>query len=93
MHLESILKEKRKDEMQPQKAAARSVSDEWIGTEEIDEILRQTYYANKRDKSHAAYRYEKKNDYPRGYTAKDFGNDSAQLRPAGAEGISFSRRL
>ena len=51
MHLESILKEKRKDEMQPQKAAARSVSDEWIGTEEIDEILRQTYYANKRDKS------------------------------------------
>ena len=49
MHLESILKEKRKDEMQPQKAAARSVSDEWIGTEEIDEILRQTYYANKRD--------------------------------------------
>lgn len=51
MHLESILKEKRKDEMQPQKAAARSVSDEWIGMEEIDEILRQTYYANKRDKS------------------------------------------
>lgn len=51
MHLESILKEKRKDEMQPQKVAARSVSDEWIGTEEIDEILRQTYYANKRDKS------------------------------------------
>ena len=51
MHLESILKEKRKDETQPQKAAARSVSDEWIGTEEIDEILRQTYYANKRDKS------------------------------------------
>lgn len=30
--------------------SARTVSDEWIGTDEVDAILRQTYGANKKDK-------------------------------------------
>ena len=30
------------------KEAARTVSDEWIGTEEVDRILAQTYFANSR---------------------------------------------
>ena len=30
------------------KEAARTVSDEWIGTDEVDRILAQTYFANSR---------------------------------------------
>lgn len=53
MHLESILKEEQQEELEHEnvQAKSRSVAEEWIGVEEIDEILRQTYYANKRDKS------------------------------------------
>lgn len=51
MHLESILdKEEKREEISPQTGAG-TVSEEWIGVDEIDEILRQTYYANKRDKN------------------------------------------
>lgn len=52
MHLESILnrKEEVQEKLSPQ-ASARTVSEEWIGVDEVDEILRQTYYANKKDKN------------------------------------------
>ena len=57
MHLESVLEQRKKysnasgnfDEEAYRKAAARSgrtVSDEVLGTDEVDAILRQTYYAN-----------------------------------------------
>lgn len=50
MHLESILKQEKPLQEEPEKAQSRTVTEEWLGVEEIDEILRQTYYANKKDK-------------------------------------------
>ena len=53
MHLESILNPDKggndKDLYVPQKGRGRVVSDEWIGTEEVDAILRETYFANSRN--------------------------------------------
>lgn len=51
MHLESILKREKQRYEEPDRAGSRTVTEEWLGVEEIDEILRQTYYANKRDQS------------------------------------------
>jgi predicted RNA-binding protein with PIN domain len=41
----------------------RSVEEEWIGTEEIDEILRQTYYANKKGSDAKKWSGKKKAPY------------------------------
>ncbi len=53
MHLESILNPDKsgsdRDLYVPQKGRGRVVSDEWIGTEEVDAILRETYFANSRN--------------------------------------------
>ena len=54
MHLESVLKpEKEAEEWQPKQVYMQQQSreEEWIGTDEIDRILNQTYNANKREKS------------------------------------------
>ena len=54
MHLESVLKPtKQADEWQPKQIYMQQQSREeaWIGTDEIDRILNQTYNANKREKS------------------------------------------
>lgn len=54
MHLESVLKPaKETDEWQPKQIYMQQQSREeaWIGTDEIDRILNQTYNANKREKS------------------------------------------
>ena len=54
MHLESVLKPaKETEEWQPKQVYMQQQSreEEWIGTDEIDRILNQTYNANKREKS------------------------------------------
>lgn len=43
------------------KAASRTVSDEWIGTEEVDRILSETYYSNSKSDA-AKERKKKKNE-------------------------------
>ncbi|MCR5516083.1 MAG: TetM/TetW/TetO/TetS family tetracycline resistance ribosomal protection protein [Lachnospira sp.] len=43
------------------KAASRTVSDEWIGTEEVDRILSETYYSNSKSDA-AKERKRKKNE-------------------------------
>lgn len=69
------------------KAASRTVSDEWIGTEEVDRILSETYYSN--SKSDSIKQRKKKNDPGYGsarrvvankeslYSEKYVGKDSA----------------
>jgi small GTP-binding protein len=61
MHLESILKEKPVENVEI--PVRRSVEEEWIGTEEIDEILRQTYYANKKGSDAKKWSGKKKAPY------------------------------
>ncbi len=69
MHLPyRIVNEEAKEEWQPDKRmpeasnfqGRKPVEDVWIGTEEIDRILAQTYNANKRDKASSAARGWKK---------------------------------
>lgn len=50
MHLESCLKEKRKDTPQAE-AIKKKYEETWIGTEEIDAILERTFHANKKGKA------------------------------------------
>lgn len=49
-HVDSVLNQVGTNEnvVPTPKEAARTVSDEWIGTEEVDRILAQTYFANSR---------------------------------------------
>ena len=49
-HVDSVLNQVGTNEnvVLTPKEAARTVSDEWIGTEEVDRILAQTYFANSR---------------------------------------------
>ena len=61
MHLESIFLQKNDDNktINPA-AAARTVSGEWLGVDEVDEILRQTFGANKKDKDGTGWKSKRR---------------------------------
>ena len=62
MHLESVLApDKKKDDMDVHIPVGRQQEEEaWIGEDEIEQIMRQTFYANKSDKSAVRRRYHTK---------------------------------
>lgn len=57
--------------------SARTVSDEWIGTDEIDAILRQTYGANKKDKDGTG-KWSKKSTGKRVFNYSQTSSDNTQ---------------
>jgi len=61
MHLGSVLQPKKKPDQEVQ-IPVRSTQEEdlWIGDDEVEQIMRQTFYANKSDKSKIRRRYHTK---------------------------------
>lgn len=66
MHLESVLKESKSDDMELQAqefAPAKGTIDDFIDTDEIDSILSRTFHANKKDDGRSRYQKKKKEPY------------------------------
>ena len=51
MHLESYLEQREEERVIMEPVIRQSVMDEWIGTDEVDKILAQTYFSNSKEKN------------------------------------------
>jgi small GTP-binding protein len=83
MHVESVLNENEEPDMQPQHVPhTASVEEEWIGTDEVDRILRRTYQANKKEKNAPRNGWNKKPKHASVMTYGEKASGSSQVKQA-----------
>ena len=75
------------------KQAARTVSEEWIGTDEVDRILAETYFSNSRGDNERRKLSKRKSSDQLGQYVALKQSDRQRTAKANGSKLSFSRWL